>query len=966
MTTPTVRRTSTLSAPTLHPAVQPSTPTAPRTAPAAPAAPPPAATLDRGTPTYRTTALRAPTAGTAAPSGTVRPGALLAESRTRPPPFDGSRDATALYDAMHGGMFGAGTDEAKLFGALDGKTPEQMQAIRKSYRDHYNRDLDADVASELSGAELSRAQALLKGNRSAADADALHTAMAGAGTDEDAIFKTLEGKSPAEREAIQREYKSRHGRALSDDLAGELSGAELSRAQALLRGDSAGAEAARLRGAMEGVGTDEATVHAALEGKTPEQRKAIEAAYQQQTGRKLSTDLRGELSGTELDRAEAARTGDATRTDVARIRTAMEGAGTDEAAIQGALEGKTDAQRAAISAEYRRQTGRELRADLRSEMSGNDLTRTEALLDRGKLSDAERLHYAIDGAGTDEATIREVLGGRSRAEVDAIRADYQKRYGRALDDDLRGDLSGRDAFDASMDLRGRATTPGEALSRMNERHAYERSGILNAPGRLLMDSVNDHGAHLDRNTARANAAYKEASTDGVIDAAESARLSELMGYGDADVRTYREGKDAAGEAVGTAGAVAASVAVVVGTGGTATPLVIAGAAAAGAGTRVALTGAIQGRGYGWEAAATDGALGAIDGATTLVGAGAGRAAGAAVVQGSRTSATQLLSRAGVAQTDRLVEMTTAEVLERSVMRRVAARGVEGATDGAVGGGLGSGLGTAVRDGTWDDGVGAGLGRVGTSTVTGATIGAGVGGAVGAGMGVGRNAGMDLVDGSKVWSGASSTNNSWRNWGDYHDQLAVNRAVEGTPHTVSLTGPNGPVDVKVYGVASAREAENLAASVRRLQDIGAFQALPKEIHVRTRVGQFLDAKGRPDGELGGLGGAGDTLIIARSQAGTRGGADHVVHHEVGHNLDAQKYWISGAHNTPFGTGPSVSEYGAKNAAEDFAETHRVLVRDWERILADPDRYIHHNGDIGAKYKWILENVYSKTIPAPTVP
>jgi predicted metal-dependent HD superfamily phosphohydrolase len=43
-----------------------------------------------------------------------------------------------------------------------------------------------------------------------------------------------------------------------------------------------------------------------------------------------------------------------------------------------------------------------------------------------------------------------------------------------------------------------------------------------------------------------------------------------------------------------------------------------------------------------------------------------------------------------------------------------------------------------------------------------------------------------------------------------------------------------------------------------------------------------------------------------------------------------------------------------------------VRDWELIQANPDRYIHYNGDIGQKYKWILENVYHKTIPPATPP
>ncbi|MFC1706258.1 YiiX/YebB-like N1pC/P60 family cysteine hydrolase [Planctomycetota bacterium] len=71
------------------------------------------------------------------------------------------------------------------------------------------------------------------------DVDTLFKAMKGAGSDEDAIFKVLENRTPEERQAIEDRFAAKHGetwRSLSYALHDELSGSELQRAQdALLK-----------------------------------------------------------------------------------------------------------------------------------------------------------------------------------------------------------------------------------------------------------------------------------------------------------------------------------------------------------------------------------------------------------------------------------------------------------------------------------------------------------------------------------------------------------------------------------------------------------------------------------------------------------------------------------------------------------------------------------------------------------
>ena len=99
-------------------------------------------------------------------------------------------------------------------------------------------------------------------------ANELFKAMDGFGTDEKAIYRALQGKSPAEIAAIKAAYRDRtNGRELGADLGKELDADELKRAGALLGGDQ---HTAALEALKEAKGTfsttDPAAVKDALAG----------------------------------------------------------------------------------------------------------------------------------------------------------------------------------------------------------------------------------------------------------------------------------------------------------------------------------------------------------------------------------------------------------------------------------------------------------------------------------------------------------------------------------------------------------------------------------------------------------------------------------------------------------------------------------------------------------------------------
>ena len=233
----------------------------------------------------------------------------------------------------------------------------------------------------------------------------------------------------------------------------------------------------------------------------------------------------------------------------------------------------------------------------------------------------------------------------------------------------------------------------------------------------------------------------------------------------------------------------------------------------------------------------------------------------------------------------------------------------------------------------------------------------------------------LINDDVLLNRHSMGNNHWHTVGTYDDMVTVNRAFDGQPRRVEVSSPSGNQSVEVFGARNAREAATVQDALQRMRDVGADAGIPQQVHLRTDIGAITDAAGRRQGGIGGLGGDGTTMIVARDQLTNGRSAAHVIHHEAGHNVDTAfgRLTDTARGRALFGQGDSVSPYGALNRAEDFAETHRVLIRDWDRIMAEPDRYLD-GSDIGRKLTFILDEVYGVNpranaggaAPAPATP
>ena len=114
-----------------------------------------------------------------------------------------------------------------------------------------------------------------------------------------------------------------------------------------------------LRKAMEGWGTDEATLIKVIANRTNQQRQAIKAQYKATYGRDLIEDLKKETHG-KLEDAFVALFTEPIEYDADTLRDAMKGAGTNEDTLIEIITSRSPQQIKAIKACYQKKYQRDL------------------------------------------------------------------------------------------------------------------------------------------------------------------------------------------------------------------------------------------------------------------------------------------------------------------------------------------------------------------------------------------------------------------------------------------------------------------------------------------------------------------------------------------------------------------------------------------------------------------------------
>lgn len=522
----------------IPPAVPPTVakPTTPASRPAAPAPAMPAAAAPKWSPT-------GPQPKTPAAAA---PAEVPAASRSQ-----AAADASALHRALHPGLSGLGTDEKAVFATLTGKPAAHLNEVKRLYAEHFNVPLEKDLEGDLSGSALTRARALLSGDHTQGTVETLRGAIRGG--DHDTLVDTLRSLAPADLEAVHQRYPSlqsdlaarvlgptkdialalakgqrpqadaaaldsalnlvgdgpkalallghgdraaiadayqlRTGHALEADVGRRLRGTEKDQAIALLKGDTLGVSAAKLRHAIEGkvlgLGKDATAALAILEGTPVDQRKALDTRYQQAYGVSLAADVTARFGGRDGERLTHALQGKLD--DVDRIQIALKGYGADKSAIQSVLAGRTPEQAAALKQAFQQRTGASLDGALKKELSGRALFDATLALEgapqtaEAAVSQAARRREFERGGGANAASrlVMDLVSSDGKRMDQAV-TDAQKALAQGADVGRVAELTALAAGDVKQ-YRDAKESVGDSVAMAAALGATVATGGLGAP-----------------------------------------------------------------------------------------------------------------------------------------------------------------------------------------------------------------------------------------------------------------------------------------------------------------------------------------------------------------------------------------------------------------------------------------------------------------------------------------------------
>ncbi|XP_073022505.1 annexin D5-like isoform X3 [Primulina eburnea] len=248
------------------------------------------------------------------------------------------------------------------------------------------------------------------------DAMQLYRAFKGFGCDTTAVVKILAHRDATQRALIEQEYKAIYSEELNKRLASELSG-DVKSALLLWMPDPAGRDAIIVRQSL--AADNVINLKAATE---------LMLAYM--------NAIRYE--GTEVDWAMAEQ--DA----MSLYKAGEKRVGTDENTFIRIFCERSRAHLAAVSTAYNRLYGRSLEKVVKSETSGNFefalLTVLRCAENPGKYF-AKVLHKAMKGMGTDESTLTRVIVTRAEIDMQYIKAEYHKKYGKSLNDAVQSETT---------------------------------------------------------------------------------------------------------------------------------------------------------------------------------------------------------------------------------------------------------------------------------------------------------------------------------------------------------------------------------------------------------------------------------------------------------------------------------------------------------------------------------------------
>lgn len=207
-------------------------------------------------------------------------------------------------------------------------------------------------------------------------------------------------------------------------------------------------DAAKLRKAMKGFGTDEDAIIEVLCRRTNAQRMEICRAFKTGYGKDLISDIKSECGNNFLNLLLALLT-PLTEFYCTEIHDAMAGTGTDEETLIEIFCALPNHQIHAINHCYASMYGQSLESELKGEASGCfkrllvsmvNGNRDESMMTDANqaMQDAQVLKDAgVGRMGTDESEFNRILCARSFAQLKLVAQEYERMTGHTLEKDIK-------------------------------------------------------------------------------------------------------------------------------------------------------------------------------------------------------------------------------------------------------------------------------------------------------------------------------------------------------------------------------------------------------------------------------------------------------------------------------------------------------------------------------------------------
>ncbi|XP_055822690.1 annexin D5-like [Solanum dulcamara] len=287
------------------------------------------------------------------------------------------------------------------------------------------------------------------------DAIQLHKAFKGFGFDKEAVINIIAHRDATQRALIQQEYRSMYSEELNKRLSKELSG-NLEKAVLLWMYDPAGRDATIVRTALSGDVIDPRAATEVICSRTPSQIQYFKQLYHSMFGFSLEhyiefatyddhkkllvayvSTMRYE--GPEVDRASVEHDAKAL------YKAGEKKLGTNENTFIRIFSESSRVHLAAVSTVYHSMYGNSLKKAVKSETSGLFefalLTILQCAENPAKYF-AKELHKTMKGLGTDDTTLIRILVTRTEIDMQYIKAEYQKKHKKSLNDAVHSETSG--------------------------------------------------------------------------------------------------------------------------------------------------------------------------------------------------------------------------------------------------------------------------------------------------------------------------------------------------------------------------------------------------------------------------------------------------------------------------------------------------------------------------------------------